>query len=258
MRLGSERGGPGGNVRSLPAGADARLGTALRVRPASPVGADDHVEQQVAEGAEAHAGIVACRATTLGSCRSEEQRLRRMRSFVLGGLVGASAVLATVRRRRASARSAQRRPGWPPSRTHRATARRWSASGRLAPSATAPRRPGSWPGCPRRRRSRVVRPGARRSPRTRGSEPASGSALASAGRGRRRRRAPRRRSKGPGARRSSDCGVLFRSPVSSTQTPRPSELADRSSASASFASARGMTVSGKRRSCSQAPRKTGL
>ena len=36
---------------------------------------------------------------------SEEQRLRRMRSFVLGGLVGASAVLATVRRRRASART---------------------------------------------------------------------------------------------------------------------------------------------------------
>ena len=36
----------------------------------------------------------------------EEQRLRRMRSFVLGGLVGASAVLATVRRRRASARTA--------------------------------------------------------------------------------------------------------------------------------------------------------
>jgi hypothetical protein len=36
----------------------------------------------------------------------EEQRLRRMRSFVLGGLVGASAVIATVRRRRASARRA--------------------------------------------------------------------------------------------------------------------------------------------------------
>jgi hypothetical protein len=35
----------------------------------------------------------------------EEQRLRRMRSFVLGGLVGASAVLATVRRRRTSART---------------------------------------------------------------------------------------------------------------------------------------------------------
>jgi len=37
--------------------------------------------------------------------QDEEQRLRRMRSFVLGGLVGASAVLATVRRRRASARA---------------------------------------------------------------------------------------------------------------------------------------------------------
>jgi len=36
----------------------------------------------------------------------DAQRLRRIRSFVLGGLVGASAVLATVRRRRTSARSA--------------------------------------------------------------------------------------------------------------------------------------------------------
>jgi hypothetical protein len=31
-----------------------------------------------------------------------EQRRSRMRSFVLGGLLGASAVLATVRRKRAS------------------------------------------------------------------------------------------------------------------------------------------------------------
>jgi hypothetical protein len=38
--------------------------------------------------------------------QDDEQRLRRMRSFVLGGLLGASAVLATVRRRRTSARSA--------------------------------------------------------------------------------------------------------------------------------------------------------
>jgi hypothetical protein len=35
----------------------------------------------------------------------DEQRLRRMRSFVLGGLLGASAVLATVRRRRPSKRT---------------------------------------------------------------------------------------------------------------------------------------------------------
>jgi hypothetical protein len=32
----------------------------------------------------------------------EEQRRSRIRSFVLGGLLGASAVLATVRRKRAS------------------------------------------------------------------------------------------------------------------------------------------------------------
>jgi hypothetical protein len=38
--------------------------------------------------------------------QGDEQRLRRMRSFVLGGLLGASAVLATVRRRRAPARNA--------------------------------------------------------------------------------------------------------------------------------------------------------
>jgi hypothetical protein len=38
--------------------------------------------------------------------QGDEQRLRRMRSFVLGGLLGASAVLATVRRRRTSGRSA--------------------------------------------------------------------------------------------------------------------------------------------------------
>ena len=34
----------------------------------------------------------------------EEQRRSRMRSFVLGGLLGASAVLATVRRKKASGR----------------------------------------------------------------------------------------------------------------------------------------------------------
>jgi hypothetical protein len=38
--------------------------------------------------------------------QGDEQRLRRMRSFVLGGLLGASAVLATVRRRRGAARRA--------------------------------------------------------------------------------------------------------------------------------------------------------
>jgi hypothetical protein len=38
--------------------------------------------------------------------QDDAQRLRRMRSFVLGGLVGASAVLATVRRRRGAARQA--------------------------------------------------------------------------------------------------------------------------------------------------------
>ncbi len=35
-----------------------------------------------------------------------EQRRSRMRSFVLGGLLGASAVLATVRRKKASGRPA--------------------------------------------------------------------------------------------------------------------------------------------------------
>jgi len=33
--------------------------------------------------------------------QDDEQRWNRMRSFVLGGLLGASAVLATVRRKRA-------------------------------------------------------------------------------------------------------------------------------------------------------------
>ena len=54
--LGAERGSPGGDVRGLPAGADARR-RAARSSPASEraVEADDHVEDQVAEGDEAHA-----------------------------------------------------------------------------------------------------------------------------------------------------------------------------------------------------------
>jgi hypothetical protein len=38
--------------------------------------------------------------------QGDEQRRSRVRSFVLGGLLGASAVIATVRRRRGAARRA--------------------------------------------------------------------------------------------------------------------------------------------------------
>ena len=101
---------------ACPPGADARLRRGVGARRERPLEAHDHVEEQVAERAE-HGGIATM------SMDGERRSGAALRSFVLGGLVGASAVLAAARRTRARAARATPPPAWPPSRTLRATAR---------------------------------------------------------------------------------------------------------------------------------------
>src|SRR5207248_8978401 len=54
--FGSERCCPGGDVRGLAAGAGPRQSRSVRTRPQRFVEADDHVEQQVTDGAEDEPG----------------------------------------------------------------------------------------------------------------------------------------------------------------------------------------------------------
>ena len=91
-RLCAQLGRPGSDVGRLSACADARLDRALLVRPGGIASEHDHVEEQVAQGADQHA---------YNRPMDGERRAERLRSFVIGGLVGASAVIAAARRRRA-------------------------------------------------------------------------------------------------------------------------------------------------------------
>jgi hypothetical protein len=78
----------------LPSGRDVDLG--LRVTSACERGAqeDGHVERRVAESADDHG------AKPKISRMDGEEKRRSVRSFLLGGIVGASAVAATLNRRR--------------------------------------------------------------------------------------------------------------------------------------------------------------
>ena len=73
---------------TLAAGADASLDGALQVGPGRTVRQNDHVEEQVAESADEHAYN-----RPMDDHRRSADRLR---SFVFGGLIGASAVIAAV------------------------------------------------------------------------------------------------------------------------------------------------------------------
>ena len=71
--LGSERSSPGRDVRRLAARADARLRRPLRFGPAAPTRPDDDVQEQVAECAEAHRGIVSGGLVECGHGRRRSQ-----------------------------------------------------------------------------------------------------------------------------------------------------------------------------------------
>jgi hypothetical protein len=99
---GAELDRPGGDVRGLPPGSGPcqRRGVAVGGRRGG--GADDHVEEQVAEGADQHAYN--------RFMDGQERGSGRLRSFVLGGLVGASAALAAAKRNRPQRRARRTTP----------------------------------------------------------------------------------------------------------------------------------------------------
>jgi hypothetical protein len=89
--LGAERGSPGSNVRGLAARADSGQGPCVVAVGKRSRKLDDHVQEQVAECADGHA---------YHAPMDDQARAARLRSFLLGGLVGASAALSVARRRR--------------------------------------------------------------------------------------------------------------------------------------------------------------
>ena len=91
-RLRAQLGCPGGDVRRLPARADASLDSPFLVWAGGIARQDDDVEEQVAQGADEHAYN--------RPMDGDERRAERLRTFVIGSLVGASAVIAAARRRR--------------------------------------------------------------------------------------------------------------------------------------------------------------
>ncbi len=98
--VGAERCRPGGDVRGLPARAGTRLGPDV-----VPVGErllepHDHVEHHISECHDLH---------WHNRPMDGDDRLGRARSFLIGGLVGASAALATARRSRELARRRRQR-----------------------------------------------------------------------------------------------------------------------------------------------------
>jgi hypothetical protein len=96
--LRTEHGRPRRDVRRLPARPELDLGVRVPVRSERSGEADDDVEGEVSDANE-HGG----RDRKITSVDGEESR-RRLRSFLLGGLVGASAALAALDRRRRLAR----------------------------------------------------------------------------------------------------------------------------------------------------------
>ncbi len=90
-RVGAERRRPGGDVRRLPARAGPRGRAHVPAGSERLVEPHDHVEHHVAEGCDPH---------SYNRPMEGEDRAARLRSFLIGGLVGASAAVATARRRR--------------------------------------------------------------------------------------------------------------------------------------------------------------
>lgn len=102
-RVRTEHRRPGRNVRCLPPGGDANLRLGVGVGSERPLRSNGHVHRQVAESADTHA-----RNRKIRTMDGVGKR-RSIRSFLLGGVVGASAVVATLDRRR----RIQRRRGRP-------------------------------------------------------------------------------------------------------------------------------------------------
>src|SRR5262249_21529712 len=94
----------GGDVRRLPAGTRARLGPDVVAVDERLLEPDDHVEQDIAERRDQH---------WQNRSMDDGDRLGRARSFLIGGVVGASAALAAARRRRAVERRRRERTRHP-------------------------------------------------------------------------------------------------------------------------------------------------
>jgi hypothetical protein len=101
--LRSERGRPRGDVRSLASSCEVNLGVGIAPDRERTAEAHRHVEREVAERADKHSDNPKIRDM------EGEQKRGSIRSFLIGGLVGASAVAATLDRRR----RIQRRRGRP-------------------------------------------------------------------------------------------------------------------------------------------------
>ena len=101
-RLGSEVARPRGHVRSLSAGTGPDRRRTVVAGDERVLEGDDHVEDQIAERGDAHAYDARMEGTGRGG---------RLRSFAIGGLLGAAGAIATARR----AGSRERRPRGVPS-----------------------------------------------------------------------------------------------------------------------------------------------
>ncbi len=197
-----------------------------------------------------------------GEQHDDGRRRGRMRSFVIGGVIGASAVAAAPATCDGAAPADPSRRASPRSRARPATASCSSGS-----AATGRSRASSRVGALDRARLTSASPipserptSSARDRRGRGRAPASRWARGCGGRGTGRRRAPRTAPRGRGARRSiSRRGWrLLRSLASRTQTPRPSGAAPLEHPEReTVVGARDAPSWGMSRLRSQAPRKSG-
>ena len=117
-RLGAERRRPRGHVRGLPAGADERLRRPVGAGDERPVEADDHVEEEVAEGRHAHASDLTLDDRGRPAAAHPAPLVRARRPRRRGGRDRDRAPPADARAGRATPP-----PGSPRSRTRRATSR---------------------------------------------------------------------------------------------------------------------------------------
>ena len=89
-RLCAERARPGGDIGGLAAGNHAGLRHPVVSEHERVVEADDHVEEQIAEGRQTH--------LEYDRRMDGASRGSRLRSFAIGGLVGAAGAIAAARR----------------------------------------------------------------------------------------------------------------------------------------------------------------
>ena len=105
-RLGTEGRDPGRHVGALSTGVEPDPRGRIRVARASGVGLDDDIDREIPERDDPH--LYDRRMARADDHGERRGRRARLRSFVLGGLVGASAVAAALRRaRRRRTRSVQ-------------------------------------------------------------------------------------------------------------------------------------------------------